>query len=147
MFKRKAHVVMILVGWLLLANLLTESNCIYRATVGVPCPGCGLTRAMKLALNGEFSSAFTMHPLWPFIPLTILVLMVIFILGKWANFKHWLSQKQGNTLIVMLAIIVIGVYVIRLILYFPHTEPMTYNEHSLLNQIYKIFIIWLPQAF
>lgn len=30
---------------------------------GLPCPGCGLTRATLLLLSGEFSAAYGLHPL------------------------------------------------------------------------------------
>ncbi len=31
--------------------------------LGIPCPGCGLTRASLLALTGDFSGALRLHPL------------------------------------------------------------------------------------
>jgi hypothetical protein len=30
----------------------------------VPCPGCGLTRATRLALHGDLAGAMHVHPLW-----------------------------------------------------------------------------------
>ena len=34
---------------------------------GIPCPGCGITRATAHATHGEFREAFRYHPLWPFV--------------------------------------------------------------------------------
>jgi hypothetical protein len=38
--------------------------CPMRFILGIPCPTCGLTRAVRLALHGDFSGATRMHPLW-----------------------------------------------------------------------------------
>jgi hypothetical protein len=35
--------------------------------LGIPCPGCGITRAFGLALHGHLAEAFAFHPLWPLI--------------------------------------------------------------------------------
>jgi hypothetical protein len=31
---------------------------------GIPCPTCGMTRAARFALHGDFGAATRMHPLW-----------------------------------------------------------------------------------
>jgi hypothetical protein len=41
------------------------SLCPIRWVVGQPCPSCGLTRATRLAIDGDWMGAFHMHPLWP----------------------------------------------------------------------------------
>jgi hypothetical protein len=33
--------------------------------LGIPCPGCGITRAFGLALHGHLGEAYAFHPLWP----------------------------------------------------------------------------------
>jgi hypothetical protein len=38
--------------------------CPMRLVFGIPCPSCGLTRATRLAIGGDFSAATAMHPLW-----------------------------------------------------------------------------------
>jgi hypothetical protein len=40
------------------------SRCLVRIATGLPCPGCGLTRAVKAATRGHFIKAFRAHPLW-----------------------------------------------------------------------------------
>ncbi|HEY2787596.1 MAG TPA: DUF2752 domain-containing protein [Fimbriiglobus sp.] len=39
--------------------------CMLHATTGLHCPGCGLTRAVHAALNGNFSQAFAYNVLAP----------------------------------------------------------------------------------
>ena len=38
--------------------------CPVRLLFHVPCPSCGLTRAARLVLAGDFAGATHMHPLW-----------------------------------------------------------------------------------
>ncbi len=44
--------------------------CPMKRVTGIPCPGCGMTRAVRLLLHGDFAGATRMHPLvWVVIPL------------------------------------------------------------------------------
>jgi hypothetical protein len=36
--------------------------CAVRTQLGIPCPTCGITRAIVLALHGEFSAAWSLSP-------------------------------------------------------------------------------------
>jgi hypothetical protein len=45
-------------------------KCTFRKIFGLPCPGCGMTRAWKSVLRGNVKQGFDYHPLWwttPFI--------------------------------------------------------------------------------
>lgn len=65
-------------------------RCPVALVLGVPCPICGMTRAVWLALRGDFAAATAMHPLvWLVAPLfaTMLVLEVVGYLreGRWGG--------------------------------------------------------------
>lgn len=48
--------------------------CPIRYFAGVPCPTCGITRAVRLALHGDFAGATRLHPLvWLAVPVVVLV--------------------------------------------------------------------------
>lgn len=67
----------VLLGALLAAFVIWgPAVCPVRNSVGVPCPGCGLTRATMALLEGDFHAALHFHPLvWLMLP--IFVVMVI----------------------------------------------------------------------
>ncbi|HEX4823149.1 MAG TPA: DUF2752 domain-containing protein [Candidatus Polarisedimenticolaceae bacterium] len=47
--------------WLAAARLAPA--CLWHAWTGLPCPGCGTTRALVHLLNGEVAAGFAMNPL------------------------------------------------------------------------------------
>ena len=64
---------------LLVAALLPPAGlgipvCLFRAISGLPCPGCGLTRALVALLHGDPAAAFAHHP-YSFILLPVLGVM------------------------------------------------------------------------
>lgn len=41
--------------------------CLTRRGLGLPCPGCGLTRGLAHLLRGDLASMLTLHPLAPLV--------------------------------------------------------------------------------
>ncbi|MHB1454354.1 MAG: DUF2752 domain-containing protein [Saccharofermentanales bacterium] len=113
------------------AIALDDQSCLLRRTIGIPCPGCGMTRATFALLRLDFAAAFTFHPLVYVIVPFIIVLSVL-LLTKRTTFK-----KSTPYIIAIMACMVI-VYIIRMILFYPDAEPMTYDSHSLFASLYRI---------
>lgn len=40
----------------------SHSICLFRRTLGLPCPGCGLTRAFAALAKGDFAASWHLHP-------------------------------------------------------------------------------------
>ena len=55
----------ILTYWLVASYLLdkTEIGCVFLYFLGIPCPGCGMTRAFQAVLRLDLAAAFSFHPL------------------------------------------------------------------------------------
>src|SRR5262245_43518696 len=58
-----------------LFGIRLPSVCLFRRITGLQCPGCGLSRAVVLALHGQFYQSFMVHVLG--IPTAILLLLQI----------------------------------------------------------------------
>lgn len=49
--------------------------CVFRSVTGIPCPGCGMTRALTAAVRFDLAAAFSYHPLWWTLPLLLPLLL------------------------------------------------------------------------
>ena len=48
-----------------------DTTCIVKLIFGIPCPGCGLTRAWISVFRLDFYAAFRYHPLFWTVPIVI----------------------------------------------------------------------------
>ena len=106
------------------------SICIEYHVTGLPCPACGLTRAFISLAGLEFGRAFIWHPLFfllPFIPLLALENLPG---GKGISLK--LRSRLAFTVLGLF----VFVWAVRMILLFPATPPMVYNENSLFWRLF-----------
>ena len=62
------------VAWL--ALYLLDIGCIFRLMTGIPCPGCGMTRAWLAALRLDYAAAFAYHPLFWVVPIAFVLAFV-----------------------------------------------------------------------
>lgn len=64
--------------------------CVWKTLLGIPCPGCGMTRAWICALRLNFGEAFDMHPMFWSVPVLLL---------WWLFDGHIFRRKFWNLLI------------------------------------------------
>lgn len=62
---------LVTLGYLALITVLSLLNvpCIFQYFFSIPCPGCGMTRAILSVLRFDFSSAFRFHPMFWSMPI------------------------------------------------------------------------------
>ena len=78
-------------------NCLMPFTCPIRAVIGIPCPGCGLTRAWLAALRLDVSAAFAYHAMFWSIPLLYLCFLLDGKLFRqaWANCLFYILMLAG----------------------------------------------------
>lgn len=104
-------------------------GCPFRFLLGIPCPGCGMSRAYYAFFDGDFSKAFFNHPLFLLIP------PFAVILGG-GNSKILKSKKAKSALLKTGIAVILIVYIIRMVILFPGTAPMVYNSDAIVNKIF-----------
>jgi hypothetical protein len=85
--------------------------CALRVVTGLPCPTCGMTRATRLALHGDFAAATHMHPLWfvvaPALGALVIAEAIAFTrVGRWGVVleSSWVKRVGGVILAALLVV-------------------------------------------
>lgn len=100
-------------------------SCIPKQIFGMPCPGCGITRAYVHLFQFRIVEAFWYHPLFWLLP--IIVWVIIF------KERPIISKIYSSKLFWILAIsLYLGVYIYRMIRYFP-SEPMEFYPGNIIG--------------
>jgi hypothetical protein len=112
--------------------LMLDGNlCLFKRVLGLPCPGCGLTRAYLSLLRFDLGNAFFYHPLF-IIPLGI---GLIILLRHRPVFK---TLYHNNYIWGLIGILFFSVWIVRMFLLFPETPPLDYDSRALLPTLIRL---------
>ena len=87
----------------------------------VPCPSCGMSRAITEVINGDIIKAFKFHPLF-WLPFVVMFFLI-------------LKRKYFKFILIIAITLLMTVYILRMSFLFPNVEPMKYNEKAIFNQL------------
>lgn len=110
---------------------LRGTVCPFRIFLGIPCPGCGLSRAALLLLSGDIGASFQMHPM----------LFLIIIGMIWLVYGRYFSPCQDKHMgwlkiyLVISVFLFVSVYLVRMKLYFPMREPMVFEPDNIMGDL------------
>jgi len=90
---------------------LPSWTCPFRELLGIPCPGCGLSRAIAALLHGDWQTSFTFHLFAPFFLLAlVLMAWVTFLPGaqrQWlAAHVEVIERRSGIVGILLIGLVV-----------------------------------------
>jgi len=106
--------------------------CPLASTFGIPCPGCGLTRATLALLRGDIHAALRFHPLvWLLAPLFVVAMVATFIElvrapeTQRAERRPWLSARATSLLAASALVLTLAVWLLRFAGQFGGPVPVT----------------------
>ncbi len=114
----------------LMMNAVFHAFCPLLAATGIPCAGCGLTRAVIFLSRGEIGRALSINP--------SLFLILLFLL--YCGYFRYIKGEKVKGFSVALGVLVTGmlmVYGYRMYLYFPDKAPCVYKYDNLASR-------WIP---
>lgn len=107
----------------LVALRLPGWPCAFRQATGIPCPGCGLTRALVALLHGDWRASVAFHAFAPLLAGASLLLLATALLrrGPRARVAERVGAFESRTgIAVWLAAAFLVYWAVRL-LYYPLT--------------------------
>ena len=122
-FTKVKNLVYIAVAAVPLYYIYSYIGCPFRYLFGFSCAGCGMTRALKALLTGDFALAFEMNPMIYLLP----VAAVIYFLRK---------RIPGKILTILIYVGIATAVIIYLIRLFSHNEVVYIAPET--GIIYKI---------
>ena len=132
---RRAAVVFSLLLLAFIALVVLGIGCPIKGLLGMPCPGCGLTRGCLSALRLDFAGAFRWHPLFWLGP-------TLLFFGIWRQ-GQILKNKRWNLLFWCgMAVLFVGVYLWRMYWLFPDLPPLDINREAAGYQFLAGWLNW-----
>lgn len=115
-----------------LVNLIFHAFCPMVIVTGLPCPGCGMTRALFYLATGRFGQSIQMHPMG--VPITC-----IFIYFCWNRYIKGKKAKGIMPLIVMAVFLLLAVYAFRMYRFFPDRVPYVYSKGNIFEKFFPYY--------
>ena len=113
--------------YIIISNVLFDAFCPMLAVTGIPCPGCGMSRAIVYLITGHPAKSLDMHPL---APLSLILLLYI----GWNRYIISRKAKELPVLIGIGVVLLLVCYVFRMYYLFPYRQPLVYMEDNLLSR-------------
>ncbi len=92
------------------ANHIFKNTCLFKNATGIPCPGCGMSRASVFLINGQFINAFKMNALIYIVTLIVLVIfgvLIVDIMSNKQNFRKITKFKFSFKYQIIIFIVII----------------------------------------
>lgn len=119
--------IIIIIAYFALGRYFLYSLCPMVMVTGLPCPGCGLTRAGFALLRLDLAGAYRIHPfIYPIAGYIAVFGWNRYIMGR------RMGKKLKAGLIVLMALVILF-YGWRMWMYFPGEPPMSYYERNLVR--------------
>ena len=94
---------------------------------GIPCAGCGMTRAIYYILTGHFQRGMDLNPAAP-------LWIIWFMLGAIERYVIGRNRKWILYLLACVCVVTLLIYVYRMSTQFPSYPPLTYYKRNLLSK-------------
>ncbi len=126
-------------AYYLITKMMFHAFCPMVIITGLPCPGCGMTRAALFFLTGQFERSLSLTPF----------ILAWAVIGVYAAIMRYLAGKKSKILMPLIYLTIIGMflfYIYRMATQFPGDPPISYTGNNFLERLipgYRSFVLGL----
>lgn len=121
-----------LIMYTVVVNLVFHAFCPLIIFCGIPCPGCGVSRATVCFLTGRWKQA------WQLNPMIFPIVFTAFYFG-WSRYLMGRQVKGMKTITAVILAMMVIVYGVRMYLYYPDRVPYIYTEDNILAHFASLY--------
>ena len=122
-----------------ITNLVFHAFCPLIIFCGLPCPGCGISRATAYFLTGRWHQAWQMNPM-------VFPIVTAAVYFGWNRYLLGRKAKGIKIVIIALTVLLVASYAVRMYLYFPNRVPYIYTENNMLAHLYLFWRQMMQQV-
>jgi hypothetical protein len=111
-------------------RLVFHAVCPQLIITGFPCAGCGMTRAVYCLITLQFKRAMRLNPAAP-------IWVAFIICFMWNRYVLGVYKKSTLLFMKIICVITLGIYIYRMLKYFPGAPPMSYYRNNLLGKFFS----------
>ena len=115
-----------------ISNLVFHAFCPLIIFCGLPCPGCGVTRAAVSLMTGRWQQAWQLNPV-------VFPIAIAAVYFGWNRYLLGRKTKGIKAIVIALLVLLIVVYGVRMYLYFPNKVPYIYTEDNVISRFLLMF--------
>jgi hypothetical protein len=112
--------------------------CPLRAVTGIPCPSCGLTRALAHLEHGHLAEALKFHPFSPLVLVAALALIVLLLLELATHKRLIANPLRGRRSILVLFAVVVFFQVGRTVIFFLNGGWAVFWHENLIARLLEL---------
>lgn len=119
--------------WNIIVRAVFHAFCPILIFFGVPCAGCGMTRAICFILTGQLERGMRLNPAAP--------LWICFV-GYVIWMRYFLGRKVKGIYLLLSLIVTVTllIYVYRMITAFPGNPPLVFHYNCILEKMFPGYI-------
>lgn len=114
----------------LIVRNIFHAYCPFLIFTGVPCAGCGMTRAVFYILTGQIKRGMELNPA---APMWILFLICFFV----ERYVRGRAPKYIKVMLAMIVLITFVIYLYRMINFFPGNPPLVFYRNNIISRFLR----------
>lgn len=123
--------VIVFVMYNFVVRKIFHAYCPFLITTGFPCAGCGMTRAVFYILTGRITRGMALNPAAP--------MWIVFLLWFFAErYLRGRTPKYVKAVLAMVVVITFGIYLYRMIHFFPGSPPLVFYRNNLISRALRM---------